>query len=91
MERLVEKTFKVPVGVVGNPEVLDFPKPFRQPSLICISGTTGAGKTTWIYNFFFYIQNMFQNEAPTNVLYCYGVYHDLFDEMERELKFITFH
>ena len=91
MDRVEEKTFKVPIEIIGEPSVIDFPKPFRHPSLICISGTTGAGKTTWIYNFFLNIQNMFQNETPTNVLYCYGVYQDLFDVMESELEFITFH
>ena len=53
MDSVSEKTFKVPVNVVGQPEPVTFPKPFKHPSLICISGTTGAGKTTWIYKFFF--------------------------------------
>ena len=52
MDRAPETTFKVPVGIIGPPKPFDFPKPFRHPSLICISGTTGSGKTTWIYNFF---------------------------------------
>jgi len=33
---------------------------------------------------------MFDN-PPQKVLYCYGMYQPLFDVMERELPFITFH
>jgi hypothetical protein len=34
---------------------------------------------------------MFAKPPPEKVLYCYGIYQPLYDEMERELSFITFH
>jgi len=29
--------------------------------------------------------------SPQNVLYCYGVWQELFEKVEREMNFITFH
>ena len=31
------------------------------------------------------------SSPPEKVLYCYGIYQPLFDTMEKELPFVTFH
>ena len=34
---------------------------------------------------------MFEDHTPQKVLYCYGVYQPLFDEMKKTCSFIVFH
>ena len=91
MDKVIEKTVNIPLAETGNPTTFVLPKPFRHPSLFCISGTTNAGKTTWIYRFLKNLNNMFENEIPKTVLYCYGIYQKLYSKMEREMDFLTFH
>jgi len=86
-----DSTFTVPFSIIGEPKPFTLPRPFKHPVSICITGTTGAGKTTWIYKFLKYKEYMFENEVPQHVLYCYGVYQDLYDLMNTEFNFITFH
>lgn len=33
---------------------------------------------------------MFEGPSPDNILYCYGIYQNAFDEMEKELPNLTF-
>ena len=35
-------------------------------------------------------EDMFEH-SPPNVLYCYGIYQDMFQDMEKTLPFIEFH
>ena len=60
--------------------------PFEPCSSICVSGQTGSGKTRWVYRFLTHIRNMYSRDPPCQILYCYGIYQPLFDEMERTLK-----
>ena len=64
--------------------------PFSNPVTICVSGTTGAGKTTWVYRLLREKNFMFE-KTPEKVLYCYGIWQDLYTEMEKNLKEIDFH
>ena len=64
--------------------------PFKSPFSISVSGTTGAGKTTWIYKLLRNKDNMIE-PPPTNVLYCYGIWQDLYAEMEETLSYVSFH
>ena len=91
MNEQMEQTTVIPLSMTGDVEPFILPKPFRQPASICLSGTTGAGKTTWIYKFLQNINHMFENEVPKHVLYCYGIYQNLYAKMEKEFDFITFH
>lgn len=91
MDEPTVRTTKIPVSVTGDVIPFILPKPFRQPVSICITGTTGAGKTTWIYRFLQNLKEMFENEVPKKVLYCYGIYQVLFDQIEKEFDFISFH
>lgn len=56
-----------------------------------ISGATGSGKSTWIYNFLQNIDDMYTDQSPEKVLYCYGIYQDLFIDMERNCPRLSFH
>lgn len=65
--------------------------PFVAPSTFTITGTTGSGKTTWLYKLLKNKEEMFPDDPPSRVLYCYGVWQDLFEEMEERLASIYFH
>jgi hypothetical protein len=57
---------------------------------MAISGTTGSGKTTWLLNLLKNADQMF-SIPPENILYCYGVWQDLFEHMENISPKIQFH
>ena len=59
--------------------------PFETCSSICISGQTGRSKTQWVYKFLTHINKMYSKDPPSEVLYCYGIHQDLFDDMERSV------
>ena len=65
--------------------------PFKPCSSICISGTTGSGKTQWVYKLLKNAKGMFVQDPPETILYCYGVWQDLFEDMEEKVPGITFH
>ena len=62
--------------------------PFEPCSSICISGQTGSGKTQWVYRFLKHLKHMYR-DPPVHTLYLYGIYQDLFEQMERELPNFT--
>lgn len=64
--------------------------PFPECTSISVSGATCSGKTTWLYRLLRHKDEMFDS-PPQKVLYCYGIYQPLFEVMEKELPFITFH
>jgi len=65
--------------------------PFEGPSTFSISGTTGSGKTSWIKNLLIHKDKLFPENPPHNILYCYGVWQPLFEEMEQSIPNISFH
>ena len=66
------------------------PLPFESCSTFCIAGATKSGKTSWVYRLLKYKDVMF-TEPVEKVLYCYGVYQPLFDEMSDNITNISFH
>ena len=62
--------------------------PFKPKSSICIVGSTGSGKTYWTYRFLQNIKGMFDTDPPKTILYCYGVWQPLYDEMEEQLDVV---
>ena len=55
---------------------------FKPCSSIMVCGSTGSGKTMWIKK---YIENMdylYDGKQPKEILYCYGVYQSIYDEMK---------
>jgi len=64
---------------------------FIAPATIQIAAPSGSGKTVFTQKIIRHKDNMFPRAHPEEVLYCYGAYQPLFDEMEKEFEFITFH
>lgn len=56
-----------------------------------ISGSTGSGKTTWVYRLLQHLPGMYVGGPPLHTLYCYGIYQPLFAEMEKTLTNFTLH
>jgi len=65
--------------------------PFEGPTTFSLSGSTRSGKTTWLYRLLSHTSEMFPQNPPQQILYCYGVWQDMFEEMERHIKNISFH
>jgi hypothetical protein len=55
-----------------------------------VVGPTSVGKSYWVYELLKQSHLMYE-EPPRNILYCYGIYQSLFDDMKRNLKHIRFH
>jgi hypothetical protein len=64
--------------------------PFPECTSISGSGATCSGKTTWVYRLLQHKDEMFVT-PPEKVMCCYGVYQPLFEVMERDISFISFH
>ena len=65
--------------------------PFRPCSSMNISGCSNSGKTTWVFKLLKHLNGMYVENPPKHVLYCYGVYQPLFNEMETVVPNLTFH
>lgn len=63
--------------------------PFQPCSSVWISGQTGSGKTRWVYQFLRHVNDMYGSDPPEHILYCFGIYQPLFDEMERTIPHFT--
>ena len=49
-----------------------------------------SGKSFWTFRLLREKEDMFSS-PPEKVLYCYGIYQPLFDTVEKEMPFVTFH
>ena len=56
-----------------------------------VIGASGSGKTRWVYKFLQHLKYMFNNTKTEKIMYCYGVYQPLFDEMKKHIKHLIFH
>jgi hypothetical protein len=56
-----------------------------------VSGGTGSGKTYWVYRLLKNLAGMYVDDPPVETLYCYGIYQELFDEMQNTLSNFTLH
>ena len=65
--------------------------PFHSCSSIVVSGTTGSGKTQCTYRLLENLKGMFHPDSPHNIMYCYGIWQPLFDEMESSIPNLTMH
>jgi hypothetical protein len=55
--------------------------PFNECSSIMVSGATSSGKTIWTYKV---LQNLnVFKQPPEAIMYCYGVWQELFEDIER--------
>ena len=65
--------------------------PFKPYSTMALCGATQSGKTTWLFKLLRNLNKMFEDDVPKHVLYCFGVYQSLYDDMKSQCPFITFH
>ena len=64
---------------------------FRPRSAFYVSGCSMSGKTQFVFRLLKEKHTLFGQNAPHSILYCYGIYQSLFDDMERELDNFTLH
>ena len=64
---------------------------FAPNSLFQVTGSTGSGKSYWVFKFLKNLPSMFADTPTKKVMYCYGIYQPLFDEMKRVIPGIMFH
>lgn len=65
--------------------------PFKPCSSITISGATQSGKTYFVHKLLKNVKGMFSGESVSQILYCYGIYQDLFDQMQNDIPNFTLH
>ena len=58
-------------------------------NMVC-SGSTSSGKTSWLYRLLQNKNEVFDRSSG-KILYCYGVWQSLYDEMEQTLTSIHIH
>lgn len=59
--------------------------PFQPCSSVCVSGQTGSGKTTWTYRFLQHLRDMYTDDPPEEILYCFGIDQPLIEKMEQTI------
>ena len=64
--------------------------PFPECTSIAVSGATMSGKSFWTFHLLREKETMFTS-PPEKVLYCYGIFQPLFEKVEKEMPFVTFH
>ena len=63
---------------------------FKENSSIRLIALTGSGKTRWVYRLMSNLPDMFEGPEISRILYCYGVYQSLFDEMQQTVSNLQF-
>ena len=64
--------------------------PFLPCSSMCVCGQTGSSKTRFVCRILQHVKQMYANQPPDKILYCFGILQPLFDAMEKTLSNITF-
>lgn len=64
--------------------------PFEAPTSIFIVGMSGSGKSYLTRQILQHAIGMFK-QPTVQILFCYGVWQDLYDQMNKEIPFIEFH
>ncbi|VDI57819.1 Hypothetical predicted protein [Mytilus galloprovincialis] len=41
---------------------------------MCVTGQTGSGKTRFVYRLLRHVKDMYADEPPEAILYCYGIH-----------------
>lgn len=65
--------------------------PFLPCPSMCVSGQTGNGKTRFVYELLTQLRDIYAEDPPIKILYCYGIHRPLFDEMEKTIPNLSFH
>ena len=64
--------------------------PIEPCSSILIAGPTGSGKSRWTETFLNQLDYLY-TLPPQKILYCYGIFQSLFEDMERQIPHFTLH
>lgn len=64
--------------------------PFKPYSTFSLCGMTQSGKSTWLFHFLQNLEYMFEEDPPKKVMYNYGVYQSLYDDIKQKCPFVTF-
>jgi len=64
--------------------------PFHSPTTILLSGATMSGKTTLTYEILKHAKGMFEI-PPQKIVYAYGEYQPLYNEMEKTIPELVLH
>ena len=64
--------------------------PFKTPTTVGIFGCTLSGKSTWCKRLLQNANEMFASNVD-NILYCYGMYQNMFEELLTDLDNCTLH
>ena len=65
--------------------------PFIPGSTHLIAGQSGSGKTHYLFKILKHKNVMFGEHPPTQIRYYYGIYQNIFSQMQEEIEGITFH
>lgn len=64
--------------------------PFETPTSIFVVGMSGSGKSYLTRQILQHTNGMFK-KPTVRILFCYGVWQDLYDRMNKEIPFIEFY
>ena len=62
----------------------------QHPATFCIAAPSNSGKTWWVIKLLKNRKDVFVN-APDRILWCYGQYQPIYDELSRDIHDIKFH
>ena len=65
--------------------------PFLPCSSTCVTGQRGSGKTRFVFQLLKTVKDMYVEDPPNEIMYCFGIHQPLFEEMEKTIPSITFH
>ena len=65
--------------------------PIPPCSSIMVCGSTGSGKSRFVYRVLQHVEGFFPEDPPVEIMYCYSIWQPLFEEMEANIPNITLH
>ena len=65
--------------------------PFLPCSSTRMTGQTGSEKTRFVFQLLKTVKDMYVEDPPYEIMYCFGIHQQLFEEMEKTIPNITFH
>ena len=65
--------------------------PIPPCSSIMVCGATGPGKSRFVYRVLQHAEGIFREDPQVEIMYCYSIWHPLFEEMEANIPNITLH
>jgi hypothetical protein len=63
--------------------------PFLPCSSTCVTGQTGSEKTRFVFQLLKTVKDMYVEDPPNEIMYCFRIHQPLFEEMEKTIPSIT--